>query len=90
LYCNGCFGVDGLGTKINDEGITFYNNIINALLERGKICMQLLYLIFLSIKKVILSFYFSTGIQPYVTLYHWDLPLHLHETMGGWLNKQIM
>ncbi|XP_047177114.1 beta-glucosidase 42-like [Vigna umbellata] len=55
---------DGLGTKINDEGITFYNNIINALLERG--------------------------IQPYVTLYHWDLPLHLHETMGGWLNKQIV
>ncbi|BAT93484.1 hypothetical protein VIGAN_07245200, partial [Vigna angularis var. angularis] len=47
---------DGLGTKINDEGITFYNNIINSLLERG--------------------------IQPYVTLYHWDLPLHLHETMG--------
>lgn len=27
--------VDGLGTKVNDEGIAFYNNLINALLEKG-------------------------------------------------------
>ncbi|XVE90695.1 hypothetical protein DITRI_Ditri20bG0097600 [Diplodiscus trichospermus] len=55
---------DGLGTKVNEEGVTFYNNLINALLEKG--------------------------IQPYATLYHWDLPLHLHESIGGWLNKQIV
>ncbi|KAJ4836814.1 Beta-glucosidase 42 [Turnera subulata] len=54
---------DGLGTKINEEGVTFYNNIINTLLERG--------------------------IQPYATLYHWDLPLHLEESIGGWLNKDV-
>ncbi|KAL4352675.1 hypothetical protein GQ457_06G013180 [Hibiscus cannabinus] len=55
---------DGMGTEVNNEGIAFYNNLINALIEKG--------------------------IQPFLTLYHWDLPLHLQESIGGWLDKRIV
>nr|GEW88684.1 beta-glucosidase 42-like [Tanacetum cinerariifolium] len=55
---------DGMGTKVNKEGIMYYNNLINYLLEKG--------------------------VEPCVTLYHWDIPLHLDESMGGWLSESIV
>lgn len=53
---------EGKGT-VNELGIKFYNDLIDALLENG--------------------------IEPYITLYHWDLPYSLYKR-GGWMNPEIV
>ena len=49
---------------INYDGVQFYNNIIDALIEKG--------------------------IQPFVTIYHWDLPQALQDKYSGWESRQII
>lgn len=53
---------EGTG-PVNEEGIAFYNRLIDSLLE--------------------------AGIEPYITLFHWELPLALYRK-GGWMNPQIV
>lgn len=37
----------------------------------------------------VINFCLECGIEPWVTLYHWDLPLAL-ENKGGWANRKIV
>ncbi|XP_019165735.1 PREDICTED: beta-glucosidase 6-like [Ipomoea nil] len=38
----------------------------------------------------VINMLLSHGIEPYVTLYHWDLPQALENKYSGWLDRQII
>lgn len=48
---------------VNPEGIQYYNNIIDRLVE--------------------------LHIEPFVTIYHWDLPQTLEDRYEGWLSAEV-
>lgn len=49
--------------RVNPEGIKFYSDLVDALLE--------------------------AGIEPLVTIYHWDMPLWVYKK-GGWMSESIV
>ncbi|KAK3224016.1 hypothetical protein Dsin_011041 [Dipteronia sinensis] len=49
---------------VNQQGVDFYNHLINELI--------------------------SNGIEPFVTLFHWDLPQTLEDEYGGFLSPKIV
>ncbi|KAL0903737.1 hypothetical protein M5K25_028135 [Dendrobium thyrsiflorum] len=38
----------------------------------------------------LIDYLLKKGIQPYATLYHWDLPYAIHEFVGGWLSEKVV
>jgi len=54
---------EGAGA-VNEAGVRFYDELIDALLK--------------------------AGIQPWVTLYHWDMPLTLQREHGGWMSAETV
>ncbi|MBU0695411.1 MAG: beta-glucosidase [Bacteroidetes bacterium] len=53
---------NGIG-EINQQGLDYYNQIIDYCLQQN--------------------------IEPWITLYHWDLP-HALELKGGWTNREVV
>lgn len=83
--------IDGTGEP-NQEGINYYNNLIDALLEKGisvKYHLDFTFYMTSTITEA-LAIVVLSGIQPYVTLYHWDLPQALEDKYEGWLSRQIV
>ena len=54
--------VGGRNDPVNEAGIKYYSDLIDALLAQG--------------------------IQPAVTIFHWDHPLELQERYGGFQNEE--
>lgn len=53
----------GFESAPNPQGLKFYSDLVDALIE--------------------------AGIEPWLTLYHWDMPQALQDT-GGWCNREII
>ncbi|KAJ0096247.1 hypothetical protein Patl1_17273 [Pistacia atlantica] len=59
---------------VNKEGIRFYNNLINELLANGDNSSPFIFIV----------------LQPFVTIFHWDVPQALEDDYGGLLSSRFV
>jgi len=83
---------------INREGIDYYNNFIDELLSKGRE----FYLHRIFSKTIRTENHFASchishvlfqacaGLQPFVTLFHFDSPQGLEDKYGGFLSHNIV
>lgn len=79
---------------VNQQGVDFYNNLINELISNGMDLVTLNRLItnlilfwqYLNFKILV---YLYVDITPFVTILHFDYPLNLFRN-GGFLNPDIV
>lgn len=88
--------LEGKFGNVNMAGIRHYDNLINSLLGKGwSIVKKSVLLGFTSptkfkiIKIKMLFGMFLLGIEPFVSLTHYDIPQELEDKYGGWLSSQV-
>jgi len=81
---------------VNQEGVDYYNRLIDYMLQQGKFLHMAvsIYVCFQETFKFLIKVFIppikKSGITPYANLYHYDLPLALHEQYLGWLSPKIV
>lgn len=83
-----------LSGGVNQEGVEFYNELINELLDNGKTSIFSLSIIphIICFGTFLPKFHNDghAGIQPFVTLFHFDVPQTLEDEYGGFLSTNIV
>ncbi|MBA0839642.1 hypothetical protein Goarm_005348, partial [Gossypium armourianum] len=76
--------------SVNKAGIHHYNKLINTLLLTG-LSLVPLYVTQVRVSPMYLEdlTFCVTGIQPFVSLTHYDIPQELENRYGAWLSSQV-
>ncbi|KAL0374689.1 UNVERIFIED_CONTAM: Oleuropein beta-glucosidase [Sesamum radiatum] len=79
-----------LSGGINREGIKFYNDLIDLLLAQGGRLSGGINREGIKFYNDLIDLLLAQGIEPFVTIFHFDVPQCLEEEYGGFLSPKIV